>query len=320
MQPAEPVTIALHGRFLYGAPAANLKAEAEVVLREDNNPYPQYNGYRFGLVQDSWNAKQYPVDLVGTDGEGKAQINLQLSETPDISRPLKAVLRTSLFEPGGRPVNRTLELPYRYQPFAIGIKPLFEEDAVQIGAEAQFNVIAVDPLGERLAFNNLRYELYREEYEYYWYYVDNRWDYKMIIQDSDVLESNPLTVNAQQPVVVSKAGLDWGAYRLEVLDTATGVASSVRFRVGWYGSPGEGDTPDQLRISLDKSRYQIRETAQVHVKAPFAGALLLTVAGDNLWTTPQSQPAGRRHDPRIADSRRRGYRGLSPRHGFSACR
>jgi len=285
LQPANPIAIALNGRFLYGAPAANLKAEAEVVLREDNDPYPTHAGYQFGLVQDSWNAKQYPVDLVGTDGEGKARINLRLTETPDISKPLKAVLRVSLFEPGGRPVNRTLERPYRYQPFAVGIKPQFDDGTVQIGAEAKFSVIAVDPLGQPLAVNKLRYELIREDYEYYWYYVDNRWDYKLIIRDSTVLESKTLNITAQQPAVVSKADLDWGAYRLEVFDTDTGVASSVRFRVGWYSGPSKGDTPDQLKITLDKPRYRNGETAQVHIKAPFAGEVLLTVAGERLWTT-----------------------------------
>ncbi|MEE4376828.1 MAG: alpha-2-macroglobulin [Candidatus Competibacteraceae bacterium] len=285
LQPAEPVAVALNGRFLYGAPAADLKAEAELVLREDKDPYPMHGGYQFGLVQDEWNAKQYPVDLVGTDGEGKAQINLRLNETPDISKPLKAVLRVSLFEPGGRPVNRTLELPYRPRPFAIGIRPQFEDDTVQIGADAKFSVIAVDPQGQPLAVNNVRYELIREDYEYYWYYVDNRWDYKLIIRDSTVLDSKTININAEQPTAIAKADLDWGAYRLEAFDADTGVATSVRFRVGWYGGPSEGDTPDQLKITLNKPRFQNGETAQVHVKAPFAGELLLTVVGDRLWTT-----------------------------------
>jgi uncharacterized protein YfaS (alpha-2-macroglobulin family) len=35
LKPGEPAVVEINGRFLYGAPAANLKAEAEVVLRED---------------------------------------------------------------------------------------------------------------------------------------------------------------------------------------------------------------------------------------------------------------------------------------------
>jgi uncharacterized protein YfaS (alpha-2-macroglobulin family) len=49
---------------------------------------------------------------------------------------LQARVRVSLFEPGGRPVTRSLNLPYRAQPFAIGIKPRFSDGGVQTGQEA----------------------------------------------------------------------------------------------------------------------------------------------------------------------------------------
>ncbi|NJM13200.1 MAG: alpha-2-macroglobulin, partial [Synechococcaceae cyanobacterium SM1_2_3] len=136
LKPGEPATVDINGRFLYGAPAANLKAEAELILREDPNPYPAYPGYRFGLAQDSWTAQRFPVALAGTDAQGKAQAQVTLSETPDTSRPLQARVRVSLFEPGGRPVTRSLNLPYRPQPFAIGIKPRFSDDGVALGQEA----------------------------------------------------------------------------------------------------------------------------------------------------------------------------------------
>ena len=73
LKPGEPVVIDINGRFLYGAPAAHLKAEAEVMLREDPDPYPAFPGYRFGLVQDSWTAQRFPIALAGTDAQGKAQ-------------------------------------------------------------------------------------------------------------------------------------------------------------------------------------------------------------------------------------------------------
>lgn len=149
LKPGEPATVDINGRFLYGAPAANLKAEAEVTLREDPNPYPAFPGYRFGLAQDTWTAQRFAVELAGTDGQGKAQAQVALTEVPDTTKPLQARLRVSLFEPGGRPVTRSLNLPYRPQPFAIGIKPRFSDDGVQTGQEAGFDVIALDPLGSR---------------------------------------------------------------------------------------------------------------------------------------------------------------------------
>jgi uncharacterized protein YfaS (alpha-2-macroglobulin family) len=284
LQPGKATPVKVTGRFLYGAPAANLKTEAELILEEDNNPYPNYPGYRFGLVQDSWNAKRYPVDLIGTDANGKAQTAIKLTTRPDINRPLQGQLRVSLFEPGGRPVNRTLTLPYRFQPFAIGIRPTFKGAGIDIGQQATFDIIALDKSGQRQKANNLQAEFYREEYEYYWYFNNNRWDYKRIIRDSEPLTDQTVTVDTAKPAQVTFDGGDWGNYRLDVFDPKTGIASSVRFQVGWFSRPGDGDSPDQLQVTLDKPRYRPGETARIHVKAPFAGEVLVTVASNKLWT------------------------------------
>ncbi|MDS4031331.1 MAG: MG2 domain-containing protein [Candidatus Contendobacter sp.] len=280
----EPAMVDINGRFLYGAPAANLKTEAEVVLNEDPNPYPTFPGYRFGLAQDSWTAKRFPLALAGTDAQGKAQAQVTLSETPDTSRPLQARVRVSLFEPGGRPVTRSLNLPYRAQPFAIGIKPRFGDDGVPLGQEAGFDVIALDPLGQPLAKSGLRADLVREDHQYYWYYGENRWDYKLVIRDSAPVTSRTLSVAAGQPAAFVHRIAEWGNYRLDVIDPGSGVASSVRFTVGWFETPGENtDTPDQMKVTLDQPRYQAGQTAKVFVRAPFAGEVLLNVVGDRLW-------------------------------------
>lgn len=284
LKPNQPAAVALASQFLYGAPAANLKAEAEIVLAEDPNPYPAFPGYRFGLVQDSWTAKRFPVALAGTDAAGKASAEMALSETPDTSRPLQARLQVSVFEPGGRPVHRSLNLPYRPQPFAIGIKPRFSDDGVPLGQEAEFDLIALDPLGQPLAKTGLQARVVREEHEYYWYHNENRWDYKLVIRDGAPLSSQTVNLAADQPTAFSQRLSEWGDYRLEVLDPATGVAASVRFTAGWFSSPSEqAETPDQMKVTLDQPRYQAGQTAKVFVRAPFAGEVLLNVTGDRLW-------------------------------------
>ena len=283
LKPGEPATVDINGRFLYGAPAANLKAEAEVTLREDPNPYPAFPGYRFGLAQDSWTAQRFAVDLADTDAEGKAQAQIKLSEIPDTTKPLQARLRVSLFEPGGRPVTRSLNLPYRPQPFTIGIKPRFSDDGVQTGQEAGFEVIVLDPLGQPQAKTGLRAELVREDYQYYWYHNDGRWDYKRIVRDSTPVATQTLNLSAGQPGQVTQRPLDWGYYRLDISDPDTGIASSVRFSAGWFETPSEGDTPDQMKVTLDQPRYQAGDTAKVFVRPPFTGEVLINVVGDRLW-------------------------------------
>ena len=279
--PGESIQVAVNGRFLYGAPAAGLNTEAELTLREDPDPYPDYPGFQFGLAQQRWDAQRYPLTLSDTDTNGQTQLAVKLDERPDTSRALKAIVQVSLFEPGGRPVTEVLGWPYRTQPYAIGIKSNFDAE-LQIGQAANFAVIAVDADGEPLSISGLRYELFREEYDYFWYFRDNRWDYKRIIRDSAAITSRNIDLTAEQPLQLDQAGLDWGRYRVEIYDPRNGVASSVRFRVGWFVEPGSADTPDRLQLTLDKDHYRAGETARVFVKAPFAGEVLLTVADHQL--------------------------------------
>lgn len=283
LAPGETIAVKARGRFLYGAPAALLNTQAEIVLRVDPEPYPAFKNYQFGLVQESYEAERFELTTPATDEAGEALLDVSLDAVPDTTRPLKAVVRVSLFEPGGRPVNQVLGLPYRTQPYALGIRPRFN-GSVPIGQAAGFDVVAVGPDGQPRAVEGLRYELFREEYNYYWFYQSNRWDYKLIIRDSDPVASRTLALTAE-PQALTQPGLDWGNYRLEIHDPTTGVASSVRFDVGWFVNPSADDTPDKLQVTLDKPVYQAGDTARVYVKAPFAGEVLLAVAGNTLHTT-----------------------------------
>lgn len=285
LKPNEPVALKINGRFLYGAPAANLKAEAEVILREDANPYPNFPNYRFGLVQETWSAQRFPMVLAGTNAQGTAETEIRLQEIPDTTRPLQARVRVSLFEPGGRAVTRSLDLPYRVQPLALGIKPRFGDHGVPTGQPASFDIVAVNALGQAQEQSGLSVKLVREEYEYYWYHDEGRWNYKMVVRDRAAVASQSLNISAAQPAVFTQPALEWGRYRLEVADPHSPVASSLRFTVGWFDNPGQSDSPDQMKVTLDQPRYAAGSTAKVFLHAPFAGEVLLNVIGDRLWLT-----------------------------------
>lgn len=290
LTPDSSAAIEVAGEFLYGAPAAHLTTEAELVLQEARTPFPDYPAFHFGRVQESFDTQRLLLDSTTTDAQGHTRIEVRLDERPQSSRPLEALIRVALFEPGGRPVNRTLTLPYRDQPLALGIRPLFGDSAPRNESFA-FELLGLDADGRPRPVEGLRYELYREHYEYYWYYQNSRWNYRLIVRDSQPLSSRSLALTGG-PQRIEQAGLDWGQYRLEVHDPATGVASSLRFTVGWFAEPGVDDTPDRLQLSLDRTDYRAGDTAQVFVRAPFAGEVLLAVADNEVRETRQfSVPA-----------------------------
>jgi uncharacterized protein YfaS (alpha-2-macroglobulin family) len=281
LEPNVDNSVEVDARFLYGAPAANLAVEGEIVLQQDMNPYPKHRGFKFGLVQETWRPKRQALAGVKTDAKGKAKLAIRIAEKPDTSRPLRAVIRASVSESGGRAVSRTVSLPVRSAPFAIGIRPTFGNRWVGINTEAGFDVIALGHDGVRTKASNLAYELIREDYDYRWYYRGNRWGYKVLINETP-LKSGKLSIGKDKPKELAFR-LKWGRYRVEVHDRKTGVASSVRFQVGWFASAKGADVPDKLEIALDKEKYRAGDTARIHIQPPFAGEVLLTVSGARLY-------------------------------------
>ena len=281
VMPGEDYEVSVDAQFLYGAPGADLAVEGEMVLMQDNNPYPEMKGYKFGLVQEEWRPRREALEPAETDGDGLAAMKFGFDEEPDTTRPLKTRVRVSVEENGGRAVARTIDLPVRARERAIGIKPRFSSEWLEKGTEAAFDVVVLDREGKQVEASGLKYELFYEDHWYHWYTDDGRWRYRVTIE-SESVDSGDFDVAANAS---SKMGFSrkWGQYRFEVSDPATGAATSVRFRFGWFSSSVSSDVPDKLQLSLDKEKYRVGETARVHIKPPFAGELLMTVAGGEVY-------------------------------------
>lgn len=282
LEPGKPFQVLVKGRFLYGPPAAGLPGTAEVSLQPDSNPYPQHKGYRFGLVQEKVEPKVEPLTFPGTDAQGEARLDVALPPLPDTTRPLRAEVRVTVSEPGGRPTRESVTIPVRPQAYAVGIRPRFEGARLNEGDEGAFDVIAVAPDGSPLAKPGLSWSLVEERTTYQWYMKDGRYTYRAFTRDAPAA-SGKIGVGTDAPAVIAVGKRPVGRYRLEVADTATGVASSVRFSSGWVMSSGSGDTPDTLEIIADKPAYGPGETARLKITPPFAGEVLVTIATDRVW-------------------------------------
>ncbi len=294
IEPGKPFEVGIAARFLYGPPAAGLGGDAQVSLEQDSTPYPQHKGYRFGLAQEQVTGRALDLVLPTTDAEGKARLAVDLPPRPDTTKPLRAVIRVAVSEPGGRPSRKSITVPVRTQPYAIGIASASGSDGerVEEGSAASFSVIAVDAAGNRIAKSGLRWELVAEHRDFQWYYEQGHYKYRVNQRDQSV-RNGTLAVSAASPAVQDVGALPWGRYRLEVTDTGTGVASSYRFSSGWDSGPNVGDTPDTVEVSADRESYKAGETAHIRIQPPFAGEVLLTVATDRLHLTRSlSVPAG----------------------------
>ncbi|TCL92963.1 hypothetical protein C8J38_103147 [Rhizobium sp. PP-WC-2G-219] len=280
--PGTPVPVTVDGRFLYGAPAAGLELEGDVLLKPTHES-TDYPGYVFGLAdeENTEDSRQTLDMLTPLDADGKASFDVDLSDVPATTQLVNATIAVRLQEAGGRAVERTLELPVRSESDRIGIKPNFS-GALTENSTGTFHVIGVGPDGARKAMPGLTWKLMSVERQYQWYREGTAWRYEPIL--STKLLSNG-TVDAGTDGGTVSVPVTWGRYRLEVAGPGGDPVSSVEFDAGFYVAATSTETPDGLEIALDKDSYKVGETATLNVSPRFAGELLVTVGSETLIAT-----------------------------------
>jgi len=280
ISPHSPAKVEVSGRFLYGAPAADLDLEGEVTIAAAKER-SGLAGYQFGLADEELQPVQQPLaDLPTTDAQGKASFLINLDKIPSTTRPLEAQITMRMAEPGGRAVEHSITLPVMPAGNMIGIKPLFSGRALADGASAAFDVVTVASDGAAVAQRGLRFELLRIETRYQFYKRDGGWHYEPVKITKRIADGS-IDTTPDNPARVS-VPVNFGRYRLEVsTGDANGPVTSVTFDAGFYVE-ASADTPDMLELALDKSEYQPGENMTIAVTARTAGRLMINVLGDRI--------------------------------------
>src|SRR5215470_1191100 len=280
--PGEAIPVDIAARFLYGAPGADLRGEAEATLTVDPAPFASYRGWRFGLQEEKFKVEPIELPVDQTDAGGHSKVGGRIEKAPDSTRPLKASIKVSIFEPGGRSTDTEISLPVRTKPLFIGLHERFRDRRIEEDTEAAFDIAAVDTEGKPMARDGLRYTLVREQSEYHWYRTERQYRYERTTFDVPVTEGT-VSVTPDRPGEF-KYRLPWGYYRLTVADKDSGAASSVGFSSGWHGDLAE-DRPDKGEVSADKERYLPGDIARLAIRPPTAGEGLLVIANDRVLAT-----------------------------------
>jgi alpha-2-macroglobulin len=286
-----PAEVTVEGRYLYGAPAAKLELEGEVIVAAASER-PGFARYAFGLADEEVETTRRSLEgLPETDADGKSRFAVTLDKQPITTRPLEAQVIVRMAEPGGRAVERKLSLPVLPAGPMIGVKPLFSGRSLGEGENATFDVVLAAPDGTALARSALRYELLKVDTKYQWFRRDGVWDFEPVKTTRRVADGR-IDAIAERPARISMP-VQWGRYRLEVsTGDRNGPVTSIGFDAGWFAE-ASADTPDMLEIALDKPEYVPGENMTVAVTARAPGKVTLNVVGDRLISTvTEDVPAG----------------------------
>ncbi|BFM13179.1 alpha-2-macroglobulin [Simiduia litorea] len=289
-QAQDDISVPVLGEYLYGAPAAGNRLSTQVFVKPWRNPVEALKNYSFGNVNEANLKQEFDLEDINLDDQGQALLNIE-SQWHSAQSPLQVKLISSLYESGGRPVSRafsTLVWPHEY---LLGIQAEFGDKNPEANSRVNFDLVKASLSGALASANNIDIKLIQEDRQYFWVYDSHQgWHYEWTDKEF-VEQSRTIDLSDEQPTRI-QLPLNYGSYRLEASDPASGQMTSIRFYAGydWYSrwqDSQSGDAaarPDKVIIAQDKAHYRAGDTAQVNILPPNAGEALIMVESDGpLW-------------------------------------
>ncbi|VXC82762.1 conserved hypothetical protein [Pseudomonas sp. 8Z] len=292
--PSAEARFSVTGRYLYGAPAAGNRLSGQLYVRPLREAVASLPGYQFGDITEADLTQELELAEQSLDDQGRATITPE-NRWGDARSPLRLILQASLQESAGRPITRRVIQPVWPAERLPGVRGLFDGEEVDADSLAEFEVLVADAEGNKLAADNLSVRLVRERRDYFWSFSDGEGWRHNYTEKYLTLSDEPLKVAAGGTAKVSFP-VEWGPYRVEVVDNQTGLVSSLRFWAGYRwqdNADGGAVRPDQVKLALDKPAYAAGDVAKITVTPPTAGSgyLLLESSDGPLWWQEISVPA-----------------------------
>ena len=292
--PAQNADFEVTGRYLYGAPAAGNRLSGQLYVRPLREAVASLPGYQFGSITEEELNQDIELDEVSLDEQGETRLSID-SRWSEAKSPLRLILQASLQESGGRAITRRLIQPVWPAERLPGLRALFDGEEVDADSLAEFEILVADAAGNKLAAEQLTVRFIRERRDYFWNFSESDgWSHNYN-EKFLTLDEQTLSTEADGTAKVSFP-VEWGPYRVEVIDAQTGMLSSVRFWAGYRwqdNADGGAVRPDQVKLALDKPAYADGETAKVTVTPPAAGNgyLLVESSEGPLWWQEIEVPA-----------------------------
>ncbi len=276
-KPGEKVNIKVDAEFLFGAPAAEMKYEADIQLNHksfNSKNYPEY-------VFSNSSIKNTTVENVFLDGqldnEGRTNIEYTLPSEIKTGGVVTGTAYVSVFDLTGRTVTRSANFEVYPKEYFIGIKT--SDYYFGVNDKINFNLIAVNP--DDKIINNLHAKAQLVRYE--WQTIlkrdnSNRYYYASEQKEVDEWEKD-VTINGETTFnfIVQRSG----KYELRIFKKGSeDYQKKVFYAYGWGSSTAgsfEVDKEGRIDIVFDKKEYEPGESAKILFTCPFSGKLLVTL-------------------------------------------
>lgn len=286
VQARKPWGAFLHGEWLTGAKAGNLKYVVETSFSEAGSAWAgdTYRGYVFDNAYKQLSDEGTPEYSGTTDEDGNAELNSVTSGGTQAGGMLRMHLMTRLFEPSGEASIDAQDI--LYSPFTsyVGIHPPAGADKkMDTEKTHEFQLATITPQGQAAKNRKIEVKAYRVVW-YWWWDADSRSDIAHYVSNRSLYPAfeQEVKTDAQGKgsFSLSMTDSEWGTYYVTARDEESGHESAVLIYVDWpsYGNRmSEMGGAMQLDVSLDKENYKPGDKATVRFPASKGSRAIISV-------------------------------------------
>jgi alpha-2-macroglobulin len=280
----ESLAFKINSNYLFGSPAASLKAKVTLTLQHRLQRFSRFPGFQFNNEAVSFKPVWHNVfdDLL--DDLGHADLNWSFPDLDAAPSSLEVQITAKVFEKGGRATrNDRIILVHPFSNY-IGLqKP---KNRVKTGARVSIPTILVNRKGEPVADRRLKYKVYQNT-RYWWWEYDNHRDFRVRYKKDHYTRSikEGFVTTKKSPTTIEFMPESYGEFLVEVEEAdRVGHKAGFFFRSRYYGSmPGDSgnDKIGTLSLRSDKPIYNPGEKAAIRFPNPGKGTVLVTLEKNN---------------------------------------
>ena len=273
-----PVGLTAH--WLTGLVAKNMSASLEMTFYTNSNPFENYKNYSFKNPLMSYTSSDKQLYTGITDSLGYIMKDCTIGADVNSPGMLQANITAKVTEPGGDASIVSKSVPFSPFGVYVGIDLLSKD--FETDKEIKFPVVVLNQVGAKMKTRELDYKIYRLDWNWWWEGGPNDLSRYVKSSTADVVTTRTITANngvAEIPFKVDYP--NWGKYLVLVRDTKGGHATGGVFSVDWPEWRGRSNKESasgstELSFTLDKSQYEVGETASVFLPKCKGGRVLLS--------------------------------------------
>lgn len=288
----------VNATWLTGVIAKGLETNLEVTLYNNDKPFSGYPEYRFSNPLLNFSQSTYELSDGILDTLGHVSLDCQMPKPENAPGMLQANLVCRVAESGGN--ESVVSKSVRYSPFKTYVGVDLSEKEYETDKDLVFPVVTVDAAGEKMSGRKLEWKIYRLQKQWWWEGSVELLSRYVKGNSAEIVASGTLvTGDAATEIPFRLDYPSWGNFLLFVKDMESNHATGGTFWVDWPQWRGlsdrhASDGASILSFSMDKSKYEVGETAKVYLPKSTGGRVLISIENGSKvlsrrWVTLSSE-------------------------------